>query len=217
MQDQTLNKIKLAAVLLAAVVPLSLATWFFNQAMQDPGGMFGTVNNGTLIQPPADITALDMRDADGELIFRSFEERVAELENDSDYEPGPWLMVITSAGDCAEACMDRVYYARQMHATLAEDAPRLRRYLLRVGDPGLSPERQRVFREEYPSMGLARGRPEVIESAMAEAGLELDFGSQPYVFLVDPVGNVMIMYDSGHGIEEIQEDIERLLEYSSLG
>ncbi len=217
MQTRTRNRIKLAAVLLLAVVPISLASWLFNRAAQSPGGLFGTVNNGQLIQPPADVTALDMRDENGELIFRSFEERIAGIENSDDYDPDPWLLVLVNTGDCGDPCMDRVHMLRQMHATLAEDASRVRRYYLQADDRPLSDARRQVFREDYPSMGLARGRLERIERALTEAGVAVALTSEPHVFLVDPVGNVMMYYTGDHGIDAIHEDLERLLEYSSLG
>lgn len=210
------SRTRLITLILMTVVPITLATlayWFASSS----GNLFGTVNHGNLISPPLDVTALDMRDEQGDLQFRSFEERIAEIENDDDYQPGPWLMVITSAGGCDETCEQRLHDLRQLHITLGADMPRLRRYFLHASPGPLEQMTRERFRERFPSMGLAFGDRQRIESRLEAGGLELDLTQDNYIFLVDPVGNVMMYYDSSHGLKEIQEDLERLLEYSSLG
>jgi len=209
------TRIKAAALILMVVIPITLATWVFQMAVES-GALLGTTNNGHLINPPADITALDMRDQSGELQFRSFEERIRDVEAE-DYVPEPWLMVMVSASPCEADCLDRIRGLRQLHITLGGDMPRVRRYFLHAGTSALSETLRLRFRQDFPSMGLAFGDSQRIESRLSDEGVTLDLREDLYVFLVDPVGNVMMYYDSSHGLQEIQDDLERLLEYSSLG
>lgn len=215
MDPVTRTRVKAAALILMVVIPITLATWAFQVAV-DSGVLFSTTNNGNLVNPPVDITALDMHDEEGEPQFRSFEERIEEVDAD-DYVPDPWLMVIASARPCGDECLDRVRGLRQLHVTLGGDMPRLRRYFLHA-QPSALPEALRTrFRDDFPSMGLSFGDSQRIESGLSDGGVALDLQEDLYVFIVDPVGNVMMYYDSSHGLREIQEDLERLLEFSSLG
>lgn len=215
MEPVTRTRIKAAALILMVVIPITLATWAFQVAMES-GVLVGTTNNGNLINPPVDITALDMRDEEGELQFRSFEERIQEVDAD-DYVPEPWLMVIVSARPCGDECLERVRGLRQLHITLGGDMPRVRRYFLHAQPAELPDALRTRFREDFPSMGISFGDSQRIESGLSEGGVALDLQDDLYVFMVDPVGNVMMYYDSSHELREIQEDVERLLEFSSLG
>lgn len=216
MDKSTVSKIKLGAILLMTIVPITLASFAFRAAMES-GSLFGTANKGHLIMPPADVTDLDMRDEEGVLQFLSFEERLPELGAPGDYVPQPWLLVYATGRSCDSICMDRIFYLRQMHATFGRDTRRVRRYYLHSAYDPISEEIRDQFREEYPSMGLSFGDRERIERQMADSGVELDLQNESYVFFVDPVGNVMMYYDSSHDITDIKEDLERLLSQSSLG
>lgn len=216
MQDLTKSKIKLAFLLLIAFVPITLASFAFRSAMES--GSFGnTVNKGNFILPPADITDLAMSDADGQPMFRSFEERVAELENADDYVPEPWMMVFVTARGCDDECEQRIHLLRQMHITLGKDMPRVRRYYINATGLDLPSETAEHFRNEYPSMGIAKAVKEQLIANLAAKNVHIDLDNNNYVFFVDPVGNVMMYYEPHHSIEDIKSDIERLLELSSLG
>lgn len=215
MDPEKRTRIKAAALILMVVLPIALATWVFRMAMES-GALMGTTNHGELINPPADITALDMRDEDGELLFRSFEERIQEVDAE-EYVPDPWLMVIVSARPCDDGCVQRLHGLRQLHITLGADMPRVRRYFLHADSGPLSDELRRRLRQDFPSMGLSHGDAQRIGAALSDSGVPVDLESDMHLFLVDPVGNVMMHYDSSHGLQEIQEDLERLLEFSSLG
>ena len=216
MQEMTRSKMKLAFLLLVAFVPITLATFAFRNA-SDGGFLSGTVNKGELINPPADITDLDMRSAAGEPLFKSFEEIIALLESDDDYEPQPWHIVYVNTGECLEACRERVHLLRQMHITLNKNTPRVRRYYLHASTDKLSENTAQHFRAEFPSMGVAFANAEQVQANLSAKGLNLNLTADDYIFFVDPVGNVMMYYTSEHSIADIKADLEKLLRHSSLG
>jgi hypothetical protein len=216
MQNTTLNRLKLAFLLFIAFVPITLATVAYRNAVEN-GGFGGTVNKGNLIMPPADITDLAMMDAGGAPMFKSFEEIIAEIENDDDYIPQPWLMVFMTANPCDSNCEERIHLLRQMHITLNEDMPRVRRYYLNATGENLSQETADFFREEYPEMGIAQGSKQAITENLAAKNVLLDLNNNNYVFFIDPVGNVMMYYEPHHPIQDIKTDLEKLLGLSSLG
>lgn len=216
MWDETRSKIKLAFLLLVAFVPITMASIAFRSAVEN-GGFGDTVNKGHLILPPADITDLTMTDDMGRPIFRSFEERIAELENEDDYVPEPWLMVFVTARNCDAECDDRIHLLRQMHITLNKNMPRVRRYYVNATGAELSAQAAEHFRIEYPSMGVANGDKDAILTNLAAKNVNIDLDNNNYIFFVDPVGNVMMYYEPHHTIEEIKADLVKLLGISSLG
>lgn len=208
------NKLKLTALLLVTVLPLTLATLVFRSASD--GGIGSTANKGHLINPPADITALAMTDVTGTFIFRNFEEEIAEL-GDAEYQARPWLMLYVTAKDCDAECESRVHYMRQLHITLGKDIERVRRYYLQAAPQPLNSATAELFRAEYPSMGVAFSDQELLEQNMEAAGVPLNLDLESYILLVDPVGNVMMYYTKENTAEDIMSDLETLLKYSSLG
>lgn len=216
MQDTTKNRLKLAFLLFIAFVPITLATLAYRNAVEN-GGFGSTVNKGNLIMPPADITDLVMTDASGAPLFRSFEDIIAEIQNEDDYIPQPWMMVYVSALACDSVCEERVHLLRQMHITLNEDMPRVRRFYLNATGQVLPDQTADFFREEFPSMGIAQGSKVEIMENFAQKNVPLDLDNTSYIFFIDPVGNVMMYYEPHHPIQDLKTDLEKLLGLSSLG
>lgn len=216
MVDHTKNRLKLAFLLFIAFVPITLATLAYRNAVEN-GGFVSTVNKGNLIMPPADITDLAMTDVSGAPLFKSFEEIIAEIESDDDYIPQPWMMVYVTATTCDAVCEERVHLLRQMHITLNEDMPRVRRYYLNATGDELPAKTAEFFKQEFQSMGIAQGNKQTILDNLAAKNIVLDLENNSYVFFVDPVGNVMMYYEPQHPIQDIKTDLEKLLGLSSLG
>ena len=217
MKHVTRSKLKLAFLLLIVFVPITMATFAFRAATESGGFGGGSVNKGNFILPPADITDLAMSDADGAPIFSSFEELVATLESDDDYEARPWLMVYVNAGACDAICEERVFYLRQLHITLGKNVERVRRYYLHADTAPITQQSANHFREEFPSMGIAYAQAGELQQRLAAKGVDIDLSADDYVFFVDPVGNVMMYFDKSHTTEDIKIDLDRLLQHSSLG
>ncbi|MEX0739259.1 MAG: hypothetical protein WD071_07950 [Pseudohongiella sp.] len=217
MKDLTRSKLKLAFLLLIAFVPITMATFAFRAATESGGFGGGTVNKGNFILPPADITDLGMSDADGAPMFSSFEEFVATLESEEDYDAQPWLMVYVNAGACDEVCEERVFYLRQLHITLGKNVERVRRYYLHADTAPIAQSTATHFRQEFPSMGIAYSSVALLQENLAAKGVNIDLSADDYVFFVDPVGNVMMYYDGSHTTDDIKTDLDRLLRHSSLG
>ena len=212
------DKIKLTLLLLMTAVPIVLATVLFK--LSDGAG--ATSNKGTLIVPVLDVTELDMRSASGEPLFRTFEEEVAGV-SPRDYVPRPWMLVYLGAAACDAACEERLFFLRQAHRRLGAEAARVKRYYLAAtldgeGEASLDPAARALFAENFPDMEVAFADPSVLRANLAGTARE---GGDPvaehYVYVVDPVGNVMLYFTPDNTPEDILEDIDKLLERSSLG
>ena len=211
----TSDKIKLTLLLLMTAVPILLATWMFS--LREGTGVSATTNKGELIVPVLDITELDLRDASGELVFRTFEEEVAGIDP-GEYRPRPWLLVYLGGASCDAACEERLHFLRQLHLRLGADAARLQRWYLNTGDAPLAERTRELFAERFPGLETARGDAAVIRANLART---LSQGEDPirdhYIYVSDPVGNVMLYFTPENSPEDILEDLEQLLDASSLG
>lgn len=210
------SKIKLSFLLLITILPISLATFYFRSVFES-GEIGVTRNKGTLINPPADISDLMMRDASGDTVFKSFEDVIATLGEEEEYILRPWLMVYVTGETCNEECKERIYYMKQLHIALGKNIQRVRRYYLDASSQGITPELTTLFRNDYPSMGVAFSDKLLLEKNMKSKGVNLSLDSESYILLVDPVGNVMMYYTKEQSAEDIKADLETLLKYSSLG
>jgi len=216
MTPELKSKLKLTFLLLITALPVTMATLSFNSADNNDVSS-ATSNKGTLINPPADISALAMHDVDNNPVFKSFEDVIAALPNDQEYEIQPWLMVYVNADECADVCKERIHILKQLHIALGKNTQRVRRYYLNASDRAIAPSITELFRNEYPSMGVAQSDRALLSANLIEAGTDIDLSTQAYVILVDPVGNVMMYYTADKEAEDIMSDLETLLKYSSLG
>ena len=211
------SKIKLTALLLVIVLPITLATVTF---MYREGKGFGsTTNKGRLISPVMDITEFGMRNAEGAAMFQVFEEMVEGVDP-SDYKVRPWLLVYIGTEVCDDDCVERLYFLRQLHTRLGADSSRLQRYYLKAGegDLTLNSNTETLFATDFPEMVVAGTDETALRAKLARThGEEEDPVAAHYIYVVDPVGNVMLYFTPENGPEQILDDVENLLDRSSLG
>jgi len=211
------NKLKLTLLLLAVALPIGLATLSFYVMQNRP--VIATTNNGVLIMPVMDITEFAMVDEQGALAFQSFEELVAGVDAD-DYVPAPWRLFFLGSSSCDEPCGDRLFYLRQLHRLLGADEDRVARYYVNVGSGSqvLDERTRRMFAEAFSSQQLVFSERETLLSRLTSILPEgVDPVAEHYIFLADPLGNVMLYFTPDNTPEEILQDIEKLLDRSSLG
>ena len=97
----------------------------------------GTVNKGTLLSEPIELSDLDLDVFSGPL---------------KDEFPGKWSIVQFLSGDCMEKCWDTLYSSRQVNIRLAKDSDRVVRYLINVDSNNLSKESNKKISEQYPKL-----------------------------------------------------------------
>lgn len=183
-------------LLLAAVfiLPVVIACGLFWSGWRPE--RFG--NHGELLQPPRPLPETGLHRADGRPLAMS------ELR-------GKWLLVLPVAGSCGTSCQHLLHGMQQVHLALNKEQSRLQRVLISTGvsasadDPAL-PDVQRRFPELVVAAvdGQAAGNSwsRTLESSGAA------------VFVVDPLGNVMMRYADPKDLRGVLRDLERLLKYS---
>jgi hypothetical protein len=182
---------------LAALFFLPLALAFYAYYGTDWRPM-GRVNHGTLIAPPRPLPALALpRTAPGQA-------ETAETFR------GAWTLVYVGDGKCDEDCRQALLVMRQTRLALNKDMDRVGRVWLVTGsccagEVAASPE-----------PGLI-----ALDATGARAGALLgEFPTaarEHSLFVVDPLGNLMMRYDARAGPRGLLIDLQKLLRLSHIG
>lgn len=210
------SKLKLALLLSGFLVPLVLATWYFR--VTSTSSVSATSNKGVLISPLLDLPTLALVDENGAPAYKTFDELTAGVDPD-DYDPRPWQLLFLSTAACDAACVERLYFLRQMHIRLGRESDRVQRvFVLADGaDATLSQQLLDTFAEQQPDMRIVRGNPASLGSQLTPSAQGRDPVAEHFIYVADPVGNIMLYFTPENTLEEILDDIDKLLDQSSLG
>lgn len=119
---------------------------------------------------------------------------------------GHWTLVYVGPADCDEACRQALYTMRQSRLAQGKEMGRIERLWLVSGEG--APAAEVVSAQD--TLKVARVAPDWLSYfPAAERGVHL--------YLVDPLGNVMMRFPSEPDIKRVIKDLQRLLKYSGLG
>lgn len=177
------------------MLPVLVAAYMFFSGNFIPAGQ---KNRGELLTPPLALAQWSLRDAQGMAL-------VADR----------WLILVMGGGQCGEHCMRALHESRQVNIALGREAHRVARYY--VATQPVSNELQVRLKRDYPDMG---------QVFMAPAGWGIDRAGGPdaqlaieqnYIFVVDPLGNIIMYYSPEHQGKDLLEDLKWLLRLSNIG
>ncbi len=132
--------------------------------------------------------------------------------------PRPWSIILLGTNSCDDVCGDRLFYLRQLHRLLGSDEERVARYYVNTTSEELNANTQSMFEEAFPGLNMAYSQRDVLLSNLSSIiPPEVDPILEHYIFLADPLGNVMMYFKPENTADEILEDLEKLLDQSSLG
>ena len=149
-------------------------------------------NHGRLIEPLVSVQGLPVVDRNGVAL-------------PDDYWEGHWTLVFYADGACDLACEAALFKARQTRLALGRDAPRVQRLYLQAAPSAHPGER---LLQEHPGMPLAS----LGTGGGAMAGLPTQ-----QLYLVDPMGNIVLGYDDDATAKGLMKDLKRLLKVSKVG
>ncbi|OGU19561.1 MAG: hypothetical protein A2580_14700 [Hydrogenophilales bacterium RIFOXYD1_FULL_62_11] len=121
---------------------------------------------------------------------------------------GKWLMVHVGTARCDEACAQQLYLMRQVRITQGKEQSRIERLWV-VADKGL-PEASLL--QAHP--GLLVWRPE--DPAFLSQFPAMQSPGQ-HIYLVDPLGNLMLRFPAQPDAKRMMKDIKLLLKASQIG
>lgn len=121
---------------------------------------------------------------------------------------GKWILVSFDRAACDKACEEKLYYMRQVRTAQGKERGRVARLWILVDEGAPRPELLRAI-EGTQVVRLAEAGPEAQFPGYADR--------VSYVYLVDPLGNLMMRYPRNADPSGMIKDMARLLRYSSFG
>jgi hypothetical protein len=155
-------------------------------------------NYGALIDPRQyPIPPLQARSLDGK-----------PLELDA-YK-GKWIMLQVDSADCQQACKKKLHDMRQLRLTQGREMERLERVWL-INDKA---PLETMLMREYDGTHMLRADPARIASWLpAEQGTS----AKDHIYMIDPLGNLMMRFPKDADPNRIKRDLGRLLKASKIG
>jgi hypothetical protein len=120
---------------------------------------------------------------------------------------GKWTLLVVDAAECPERCRKKLYATRQARTMQGKERERVVRLWLVTGG---GPAAASVI-AEHPDLQVAKADPTLIAALPVEGGVE------NAIFLVDPLGNLILRYPADPDIKRVHKDIARLLYASRIG
>lgn len=191
-QSARRGRVILVLVFALFALPLVVA-WVMNFV----GGWVphATTNHGELIQPARSVDVQGLVGFDGKPLDPA-------LLDDR------WTLVYLHHGECDEPCYNTLYTLRQVRLAQGKNLDRVQRLLLL--DEPVAPGWVQEAAGHYPGMHI--GRP----ASSAKAALQ-PFPASGSIYLIDPLGNLMMQYPLDTEPKGMIKDLERLLKASYVG
>jgi len=153
-------------------------------------------SNGELINPIIDIESLKLTDDTGQILTR--EELTPK-----------WRMYYLTGASCDARCESDLYDMRQINIALGKNQDRVQHAVIHLQKPDLN--YMNLLDAEH------KNAVRVYSTEQNTAVLNSGASSNGYIYLVDPLGNIMMKFPNGLGAKLILKDINKLLKISRIG
>ncbi|MDA8364242.1 MAG: SCO family protein [Gammaproteobacteria bacterium] len=193
------GRIKLFLIIMVFFLPQIIAYLLYYGGWRS----HSLVNHGQLIQPARPIGDVRLQSLDGKTFpFSALR--------------GKWLMVYFGSSSCDSACVQDLYKMRQVRIAQGGNATRLRRLFVVTANRNL--DHLHAILQYYPGMRVVVGPPAAVASLAGQFAID---GNLPdrlnRIYIVDPLGNLMMSYPPDADPEGIRKDLVRLLQVSQVG
>jgi len=123
---------------------------------------------------------------------------------------GKWTLAYRGNGQCDDACIRGLWVMRQTRLLLTQDMERVQRVFIAEEDCCNT----KFFSREHP--GLAVVTAQSID-ALAVLTLFPSTNSAHSVYIIDPLGNLMMRFDTRENPKGLLTDLKKLLKLSHIG
>jgi hypothetical protein len=197
----------LIALALLFFAPLAASFFLYYDGDWRPGGR---VNRGDLINPPRQLPEVSLPLARGPVASGG----TGADHTQPTFLERKWTLLYWGAGSCASRCRSNLYNTRQVRTALNRNLDRVQRVFIAEGD---CCDWQYLDRE-HPDLITVRATPDALPLL---AQLPTIHGISPAtadrVYIIDPLGNLMMSYAPDAKPKGMLEDLKRLLGLSSVG
>lgn len=198
MTNQQQNRRTILIIFGLSIIPFGIA-WYLSS---HPQWVTMGTNNGQLIIPVVTTERTEMTAFD---TFSKHNKKELSAH---------WLLVnIIPDKHCNALCIEAIYKTRQLRLMLNKDLTRVRRVVLLFKDNGLEITKNSWWQEDTrllhfkPTASLITKFEQIIKGSVAEGML----------FLIDPLGNIMMYYEPKFDPYKVKRDLKKLLTISQIG
>lgn len=181
----------------------AFVAWVMHHSSEEGWRPEGTTNRGMLVHPARPLTLpADML--------------VAGVPA-NDYLQGMWTLLYIGETDCDDVCNNNLYKMRQINIAQNENMKRVQRLYLARGE-GLSGALGELLQKEYAKMAvtlLSATQAEQIAPDFLIDGVSMEGAER--VYIVDPLGNLMMYYPADADPGGMLKDLKKLLKFSKIG
>jgi len=196
-QSPTRHRFFLLFLIALFIVPLLLA-WLLVGHWQPSS----TVNHGELLAPAQPVPHLQVQQADGQLLNKAYLQK-------------HWTLTYIGSGGCAAApCRQALYKIRQVRLALGKDMSRAQTLYMTTEKP--APRLLDWLDREHGAMTTGMIDAQTLRF-FSQAFPDGSAAVGEWVYLIDPLGNLLMRYHVDANPKGILEDLERLLKYSKIG
>lgn len=156
-------------------------------------------NHGDLIQPVIQIEELSLTNINGEPMARD------ELIHG-------WKMLYIAGNKCDSGCQDSIYYMRQINTALGKNASRFMHMIIHLGI--MSSEFQELITKQHPTALHSYATRDKLSKVFSALDSALTSNA---IYIMDPLGNIMMRFSQGVSPKLILKDLNRLLKISRIG
>jgi hypothetical protein len=195
----------LVGLALLFFAPLAVSFFLYYGGAWRPGTR---VNRGDLVNPPRPLPDVSLPIARGPASSTGADHtKPTFLKN-------KWTLLYWGSGSCTARCRTNLYNTRQVRIALDRDMDRVQRVFVAEGECCDWP----YLDSQHPDLLTVRAAP---DAAALLALLPTFNGVRPAsadrVYVIDPLGNLMMSYAPDAKPKGMLEDLKRLLGLSSVG
>lgn len=123
---------------------------------------------------------------------------------------GKWIMLTISSGSCDSACQKKLYDLRQLRLAQGKEMDRIERVWAVVDEQPVDT----LLLREYDGMHVLKADADALRK-----WLPTEDGSQisEHIYMIDPLGNLMMRFPKDADPNKIKKDISKLLRASAIG
>ncbi|MEM5431987.1 cytochrome C oxidase subunit I [Cupriavidus oxalaticus] len=191
------GRLQMLMLLLVCASPV-IASYFTYYVIKPRGG---ATNYGALVDPQRPMPPVRVTDEQGNAV---------PLEQ---YR-GKWLLVMADPSACDEACAKKLFTIRQIRAGQGQDRERIVPVWLITDDGKVDERLSAAYNEPYAGVRFLR-----IDRQVAQQWLQAEPGkrAEDTIFLVDPLGNLMMRFPQDPDPKKLSGDLKKLLKVSRIG
>jgi hypothetical protein len=123
---------------------------------------------------------------------------------------GKWIMLQVDSANCQKLCEKKLYDMRQLRLAQGKEMDRVERVWLITDNQPLQVARL----QEYEGTRLLRANPDAV---LAWLPVEAGTVAADHLYVIDPLGNLMMRFPKDADPNKIKKDLAKLLRASSIG